>query len=389
MASQNSQNSFHTAQGSQTQNVNVEPIVANYNENLASDHDFIKLMYNIVKASGTTDNPVFLSKNITVTGGAAYCIYRTQYLSLQPMLTRDIDMVWWTLNQVEKQTIVDLIDEFRKKLNLLCETIEIQTLLKEFVRKFHPESILKVEIKVSEPIHFPQEGPIINSNLHLSILIDGTHLVENICELSIHNGISSQRFNMNHTNLKRINLPPSVKLATADPIYCDHTENSTEMIYETRVPTIGRYVIQQLFAYKNLRIFADAITIPKSHIRLYRVLNFCLLGDQELISFIDIILSRSVIAVITNLTKIKRIQDSYIAEVEKDLNDLHILMELQYPILFPITYTKLKNEQQRLHMEYLRREREEEHQRRKGGFLKKRTIKRKKNKSKTKKRSTR
>jgi hypothetical protein len=179
-------------------------------------------------------------------------------------------------------------------------------------------------------------------------------------------------FNINHRNLRGNDASSTTKSAQADPIYCDRTENSTEMIYETRVPTMGRYVIQQLFAYKNLRIFADAITIPKSHIRLYRVLNFCLLGNPELNYLIDIILSRSVHAVIMNLN-LEQIQNSYVAEVERDLMDLYHKMGPQPYAFFPITVQALYMMRQQL-------------QSRKGGFRKKRTIKRKKNKSKTKKR---
>jgi hypothetical protein len=375
-------NQVHASSAAASAAESVELTVVDYNTALASNPRMIQSMYLLVKSAGTDIHEAFQSEDITVTGGAAYCMYAEQDRRLPQMPTSDIDMVWWTPGRVDNGVINGIIPIFSKNIIASAlNTQRAQTTLIEIIQPLHLSPIQHIAIQVSDPKHYPRAGPIINSNLHLSILIDGTYLIKNLCELSIHNGISSQRFNINHINLRRINLPPSVKFAQADPIYCDHTENSTEKIDKTRVPTIGRYVIQQLFAYKNLRIQANAETIPKSHIRLYRVLNFCRLGNQELIHFIDIILSRSVIAVITNLTDLIEIQDSYVAEVEKDL---HILMGLQYPILFPITYTKLKNEQQLLNKKH-----EEQHQRRKGGFRKKRTVKRKKNKSKTKKRSTR
>jgi len=364
----------------------VAPTVVDYNTALASNPHMIQNMYLLVKSAGTDIHEAFQSEDITVTGGAAYCMYAEQDRRLPQMPTSDIDMVWWTPGPVDNGVINGIIPIFSR--NIIADP-NIQTTLIEIIQPLHLSPIQHIAIQVSDPKHYPLAGPIINSNLHISILIDGTYLIKNLCELSIHNGISSQMFNITHKSLGSVNLPPSVKSAQADPIYCDRTANYTEKIYETRVPTIGRYVIQQLFAYKNLRIVAMAETIAKSHIRLYRVLNFCLLGNRQTINFVDLILSISVVAIITHLTNLRGIQDYYVAEIEKDLYDLHTLTGSQYPFLFPITYTKLKNEQQRLHMEHHRREREEQLQRRKGGSNKKRTIKRKKNKSKTKKRSTR
>ena len=344
----------------------VAPTIVDYNTALASNPRMIQIMYLLVKSAGAGIHEAFQAEDITVTGGSAYCIYAEQKRRLPQMPTSDIDMVWWTIGLKNNDVIKSLVPIF--STNIISDQ-NAQTTLTEIIQPLHLSPIQHIAIQVSEPKHFPLAGPIINSNLHLSILIDGTHLIKNICEISIHNGISSQRFNINHTNLKKINLPPSVKLATADPIYCDRTENFTEMIYETRVPTIGRYVIQQLFAYKNLRIAAMAETIAKSHIRLYRVLNLCLLGNQQLIYLIDIILSRSVIAIITHLF-VPGIQNAYIAEVQQHLDELR---GLQPFAILPLTRIELQKA-----LEYL--------QRRKGGFRKKLTIKRKKNKSKTKKR---
>jgi len=331
----------------------------------------IQSMYLLVKSAGKDIHEAFQSEDITVTGGSAYCMYAEQNRPLLPQMpTSDIDMVWWTPGRVDNGVINGIIPIFSR--NIIADP-NVQTTLKDIIQPLHLSPIQHISIQVSDPKHYPRAGPIINSNLHFSILIDGTYLIENICELSIHNGISSQRFNINHRNLRGNNVSSSTRSAQADPIYCDHTANSTEKIDETRVPTIGRYVIQQLFAYKNLRIQSDAITIPKSHIRLYRVLHFCLLGNTQLNYLIDIILSRSVVAIITNLTDIKKIQNDYIDEVERHLDNIR---GLQPFAILPLTRIELQKAR-----EYLRSK--------KGGSNKKRTVKRKKNKSKTKKRSTR
>ena len=341
--------------------VSVEPTVVDYNTALASNPRMIQSMYMLVKSAGAHIHEAFQSEDITVTGGSAYCMYAEQYRRLPQMPTSDIDMVWWTPGRVDNGVINGIIPIFSR--NIIADP-NVQTTLIEIIQPLHLSPIQHIAIQVSDPKHYPLAGPIINSNLHISILIDGTYLIKNLCELSIHNGISSQRFNINHRYLGSNHASSPTKSAQADPIYCDHTANFTAELFNVRVPTIGRYVIQQLFAYKNLRIFADAITIPKSHIRLYRVLNFCLLGDQELISFIDIILSRSVVAIITHLI-IPGIQHAYIDEVQRDLDELRGLQPIA---ILPTTRIELL--------------------RRKGGFRKKRTIKRKKNKSKTKKRSS-
>jgi hypothetical protein len=382
--------SFHSAEGPISQNLSefenqvhtsaaassaaassaapVAPTVVYYNTALASNHRMIQSMYLLVKSAGTDIHEAFQSEDITVTGGSAYCMYAEQNRRLPQMPTSDIDMVWWTPGRVDNGIINGIIPIFSR--NIIADS-NAQRALIDIIQPLHLSPIQHISIQVSDPKHYPLAGPIINSNLHISILIDGTYLIENLCELSIHNGISSQRFNINHRNLRGNNVSSSTRSAQADPIYCDHTANSTEKIDETRVPTIGRYVIQQLFAYKNLRIQSDAITIPKSHIRLYRVLHFCLLGNTQLNYLIDIILSRSVIAIITHLI-VPGIQKGYIAEIEQHLDELR---GLQPFAILPLTRIELQKAR-----EYL--------QRRKGGVRKTR-IKKNKRTRKTKKRSTR
>ena len=354
----------------------VVPTVVEYNTALASNPRMIRSMYLLVKSAGAGIHEAFQAEDITVTGGSAYCMYAEEDRRLPQMPTSDIDMVWWTSGRVDNGVISSIIPIF--STNIISDQ-NAQTTLTEIIQPLHLSPIQHIAIQVSEPKHFPLAGPIINSNLHLSILIDGTHLVKNICEISIHNRISSQIFNINHKYIGNNNASSPTRSSQADPIYCDRTENFTEKIYETRVPTFGRYVIQQLFAYKNLRIFATAETIAKSHIRLYRVLNFCLLGNTQNNTFIDYILSRSVRAVIMNLNDFGNIRESYIDEVERDLKDLYSIMGPQPHAFFPITFQALYMMRQEL--QQLR-----QRQRRQGGFRKKRTIKRKKNKSKTKKR---
>lgn len=394
MSSQNSNNgkSFHTAEepidptnqnlsGFEVNQVQeaapVEPIVVDYNVALASNPNMIQNMYTILKVAGANIRPEYNENDITVTGGAAYCLYAERYRPLLPkMPTSDIDMVWWTLDLKNNDVIQSLVPILCEKIVQIGRIDLVNDNLKRIIQPLHPVPIQTIDFQVIDDQPFTRAGAIINSNIHISILINGTHLIKNICEISIHNGISSQRFNINHRSLLSNHASSQTRSAQADPIYCDRTENFTEMIYETRVPTIGRYVIQQLFAYKNLRLQATSESIRKSHIRLYRVLHFCLRGNTQDNTFIDYILSRSVHAVIMNLNDFGNIRESYIAEVERDLQSLYGLMVSQPPIFFPITFQALYMVRQQL-------------QRRKGGFLKKRTIKRKKNKSKTKKRSTR
>jgi hypothetical protein len=380
--------SFYSAEGPASQNLSgfenqvhsssaaesapVAPIVVDYNVRLASNPNMIQSIYIIVKSAGATIHPKYNENDITVTGGAAYRMYAEQFMLLPKMPTSDIDMVWWTPKREDNDVIRSLVPVFCERIALSSRIVEISEKLIRIIQPLHPDPIQTIDFQVIDDQPYVQAGTIINSNIHISILINGTHLIKNLCEISIHNGISSQRFNMNHRNLRGNHASSPTKSAEADPIYCDRTENSTEKIYETRVPTTGRYVIQQLFAYKNLRIQATDKTIPKSHIRLYRVLNFCILGNPQLNYLIDIILSRSVIAVITHLI-LPGIQKDYIDEVQKHLDELR---GLQPFAILPLTRIELQKAR-----EYL--------QSRKGGSHKKRTIKRKKNKSKTKKRSTR
>lgn len=376
MASQNSKNSFHTAQGpaSGSQNLNgvelpAELIIIPNIADVASKPNMIQSMYTIVKVAGKGICQEYKENNITVMGGAAYCIYARHDQSLPKMDTNDIDMVWWTQKRVENNVITGFIETFRERIQLTGSIDMVQQNLRKILG-LPPTD--RIELQVSEADNWAPTGIIINSNIHISIIINGTHIIKNLCEISIHNGISSQMVNMNHTNLRRKNATDPSRSALADPIYCDDREEFTIELYNTRIPTIARYILQQLFAYKNLRIQATGESIPKSHIRLYRVLHFCLTGNSGIITYIDEHLAQCVRSFMRYSSDIKQLKMEYIAEVRRDITTL---MSFKPPILLSITNTALEHAHDELQ--------------RKGGSRRKRTVKRKKNKSKIKKRSTR
>jgi hypothetical protein len=370
------QEAASSAEASSSSAAPVAPIIVDYNVALASNPNMIKSMYTILKVAGSDIRPEYNENDITVTGGAAYRIYAEQNGLLPKMPTSDIDMVWWTPALVENDVIRSLVPMLCEKIVQVGRIGEVKGNLIRIIQKSHRAPIQTIDFQVRDERPYAPAGIIINSNIHISILINGTDLIENICEISIHNGISSQRFNINHRNLRSNHASSNTKSAQADPIYCDRRAKYTIELFKIRVPIIDIYIIQQLFAYKNLRIQATSDSIRKSHIRLYRVLHFCLINDAVINHEIDKGLERSVRAIFINLQDFGNIKDSYIAEVERDLQSLYGLMVSQPPIFFPITRTTLYIMRQQL-------------QHRKGGFRKKRTIKRKKNKSKTKKRSTR
>lgn len=368
-----------SAEASSSSAAPVAPIIVDYNVALASNPNMIKSMYTILKVAGSDIRPEYNENDITVTGGAAYRIYAEQNGLLPKMPTSDIDMVWWTPALVENDVIRSLVPMLCEKIVKVGTIDEVKGNLIRIIQKSHRVPIQTIDFQVIDAQPYIQAGAIINSNISISILINGTHLVENLCEISIHNGISSQRFNMNHRNLRSNHASSPTRSAQADPIYCDRRAKYTIELFKIRVPIIDIYIIQQLFAYKNLRIQATSDSIRKSHIRLYRVLHFCLINDAVINHEIDKGLERSIRAIFIHLQDLGDIKDRYIAEVERDLQSLYGLMVSQPPIFFPITRTRL----------YMMHQERQQLQRRKGGFRKKRTIKRKKNKSKTKKRSTR
>jgi hypothetical protein len=352
----------------------IQPV--NYNMLLASNPNFIQSIYAIVKAAGTRIDPKYNSEDITVIGGAAYSMFFMQLagVGLPAMYTSDIDMVWWTHTKVQNDVITNLVPQVRTNLSTLSTLENVQKKLKYIISPLHretyDESIQTITIQVSEPKTYAPQGLIINSNIQLSILINQTYIIQNICEIAIHNGVSSQRYTFQH--MKIDNEMP----AKDDPIYCDHHKEYTIIASKTRVPTVSRYITQQLFAYTNLRIMANAESIKKSHIRLYRVLHFCLINEPAVTRMIDRKLSESVIAILSNLTDIKQIKNRYIEqEVQPDL--LALGKDL------PLTIDALKTYQGE-HAS----SRPSSHASAKGGKRKRHTYKRsKKNKRKSRARS--
>jgi len=319
-----------------------------YNTELASNPSFIRSMFVIVRASAQTSTTfqeelTYNFEDITVVGGAAYNIFCKQLKKLPPMKTSDIDMVWWTPQKVQNDVINDTVKKFRDKL-LDANRVElIQDKLKHLIGPFHDKPIETIEIYSSEPeIYYVskpgkhhnskpdsnlQDNPIVNSTIRLSIIINGTHIIKNICEFMIHNGISSQGHRLQGN--RHIEM-----LANTDPIYCDHTEDYTMLLSKIRVPTIERYITQQLFSYTQiLTNKPDIQKLIKANICLERVLNFCQLNNPKLTDFIDEKFSEAVTNVHNRLITIREQALKYITEVQQKILELG----LEFPITMRTT----------------------------------------------------
>ena len=298
-----------------------------HNTDLASNPSFIRSMFVIVRASAKAspltfeEESAYNFEDITVVGGAAYNVFRIKSKKMPEMKTRDIDMVWWTPKKVNNDVINSVVKKFRATLLHANRVKQVQDNLKHIIKSLQKEPI-HIEIHVSEPVTHLKGGFIVNSTLRLSIIIDGIH-IKNICEIVIHNGVSSQGYHLQ-------NSQHNIMAATVDPIYCNRNEDYTMLISTIRVPTVDRYIEQQLFAYTRLRSEdPTAESIAKSNICLDRALHLRNLNDPDVTTMIDKLFSEAITTICDTLIKEQPmgIASQYIKEVTEKVLDLQLNFE--------------------------------------------------------------
>lgn len=203
----------------------------------------------------------YISKDITIIGGAALNIYDSkltgfkqrrvdEFKSLRNELDRettDIDIVWWpresnknsgNIYTAESPAIFSFINSFIQSL---------YGTLHDLPKGLIP-GLNNIEI---EPRFMPMIG------VHfIEIIFIINNKSYKIADLAIHDNGGSQQYNSSGNEIKRI-----VSMYD-DPIYCSSLERnkfSTISFRDTKpyVPNILRYVTQQLFAYGNFRRKGD------------------------------------------------------------------------------------------------------------------------------------
>ena len=200
-------------------------------------------------------NPV----DITVIGGSALTIYD---FALQSVKTRDqmrrvgeyigretsdIDMVWWPRT-------TELMLSSSPLITHLCEQMIEQCNL-QFQQKMGraPFGITNIVCRLGN----------VTPGVH-HIVFNVTHhgVTQELCDLSIHDGTSSQRYD-------EVDLPvQGVHPMIEDPVYC----GSSILVpirhpVSVRVPELKKYIRQQLFSFVNQLRHTEGSTVIHSVLR--------------------------------------------------------------------------------------------------------------------------
>ena len=206
-----------------------------------------------------TPEPLYNPVDITVIGGSALTIYdfvlrqvkaRHQMQRVGEYIGRetgDIDMVWWPRTS-------DLMLSTSPMITLLCEQMIEQCTL-QFQQKIArtPFGITNIECRL---------GNVTPGVHHIVFNVTHNGVTQELCDLSIHDGTSSQRYD-------EVDLPvQGVHPMTEDPVY----STSTILVpirhpVSVRVPELKTYIRQQLFSFVNQLRHTKGSTVIHSVLR--------------------------------------------------------------------------------------------------------------------------
>lgn len=203
----------------------------------------------------------YISKDITVVGGAALNIYdskltgfkdrrKDEFKSLKEELNRetsDIDMVWWPREMNKKSGYLYTVD-----------SPAVQSFIQSFIESLYG-ALDRLPRGLIPGLNNIEINPRVIPSIGVQF-IEITFYINNnpykIADLAIHDNGGSQQYDSSGNKINQL-----VSMYD-DPIYCSslqREEFSTTSFYNTRpsVPNLIWYVKQQLFAYGNFRTRGD------------------------------------------------------------------------------------------------------------------------------------
>ena len=247
---------------------------------------FIAKMFQIIglcgaNASSMVPNQQFNPLDITLIGGAVLTIYdhvleeyRARKVGRLHRLrqyiqdaTRDMDIVWHMTNAPNH---VQVIPALTRAIG-----VQLADCLQSDLVKI--QNLIEKEIKQPATVRI-QRGDLVEAYgtyaIRVEVKLDGFPSFT-ICDCSIHDGYSSQKFNDHHRQFPRDAQGRIIpRPVGTDPTYCDQYNTSLFQIGQAyiRVPQLGRYTDQQLFAFGNLALHYDMAKRQTSMKNLKRIL---------------------------------------------------------------------------------------------------------------------
>uniref|UniRef100_A0A6C0KUZ2 Uncharacterized protein n=1 Tax=viral metagenome TaxID=1070528 RepID=A0A6C0KUZ2_9ZZZZ len=228
-------------------------------------------------------NMQFDPLNMTLIGGAVLTIYdyilreyRARKVGRLHQLrqyiqdaTRDMDIVWYMTNAPNAiQVIPGLTREIGKQLTECLQKINREGVIQKLIQDELQQPVM---VRIMNADLVDRFGTF---SIRIEVQINGFPPFT-ICDCSIHDGYSSQQYDNNHVEFQRNHQHRIIpRPVGTDPTYCDHFNTLLFQIDSSyiRVPQLGRYTDQQLFAFGNLALHNDVLRQPSSMKNLKRIL---------------------------------------------------------------------------------------------------------------------
>lgn len=169
--------------------------------------------------------------------------------------TRDMDIVWYMTNKPNQaQVKPDLTRSVGRALAEYLQDDSIKIEMESFIQEIIE---LPVVIQIRTIDKVDRFGTF---TIHIEVAIDGYDPF-NICDCAVHDGYSSQQYDDNHVEFQRTNARGNIihRAVATDPTYCDLYNTFLIQVNGSyiRIPQIGRFVDQQIFAFGNLALHYD------------------------------------------------------------------------------------------------------------------------------------
>lgn len=203
-------------------------------------HALYELTAHTIRSAGI---PQFTTDLLTCNGGAVYTLL-SETMPIEPLETFDCDMVLWP--NVNPNVAFDLSVQVKRISEHIIENI------KAVYDSMEPsiQSVIEKAVDSKTPIFtisiytHPKYGKIIINN-NITVIIVGKKTVK--IELVIHNARNSQEFLIDHQQVTDRHTA-----MIYDPMYCPVPNIYQIPNRATRVPSLVTFVVQQFFSFTNL-----------------------------------------------------------------------------------------------------------------------------------------
>jgi hypothetical protein len=189
--------------------------------------------------------------HLTIIGSAAYAIYHSLFHNshdnISPIKIKDIDINWWPILSSNDVVVTSKSKYIMQMISIFVNTLDMAFSTNHIMKQFIPHVENNTCSMMIRHYHTWKAGVF-----NIEILLKINNDIHKICDINVHDGGSSQRYDRNGEEIKELRCKED------DPTYCSPDMNyERSLCYvqignsEIAIPSMMSLVDQQLFAFEN------------------------------------------------------------------------------------------------------------------------------------------